>query len=468
MRKLQVISLLLLAAASVRDARAEPSEIVPASKRTKLLAQWEQLKYGMFIHYGMSTFTGDYRTSENSASAVYAPTALDVRQWVRTARRAGMKYAVLTAKHTLGHCLWDSEGYDYDVATSTDKTDVVAEFIASCRAESIKPGIYYCILDIHNEGGSELKWQAAVEPEYEERIKRHLTELHTKYPDIFEQWIDIPHKLSPRQRWDIYRLVKKLNPDCLVIMNAAFKDGTDIPQGAWPTDLTNGEKTLPPPAGHNPVRYIDGKEYYVPMEVCETVTANWFWHPSDKPRAVRHLYYLYCESTRRGANFLLNVSPDTTGQIPADQVKVLLELKKMIDGPTTFRPSIITGAKLKASNVFQNQTQYGPQYAADNRWDTRWATDAGLKSAWLEIDLQEPKTFDSIIISEGWDRIRKFQLQYQKDGKWQTLLEGALVGPDYQKQFKPVTARCVRLNVIESTDGPTLWEFQLLAPERSN
>ncbi len=465
MRKLQAVSLFLIAVVLARDVYAEQSVIAPAPRRTKLLAQWEKLEYGMFIHYGMSTFTGDYRTNKNSAPTVYAPTNLDVRQWIRTARRAGMKYAVLTAKHTLGHCLWDSKDYQYDVASSTDKTDVVAEFMAACRAESIKPGIYYCVLDIHNEGGSELKWQAAVQPEYHARIKRHLTELHTKYTDIFEQWIDIPHKLSPRQRWDIYRLVKKLNPDCLVIMNAGFRDGAEISQGAWPTDLTDGEKTLPPASGHDPVKEIDGKKYYIPMEVCDTVTANWFWHQTDKPRSVRHLYYLYSESLRRGANFLLNVSPDTTGRIPSDQVNTLMALKKMIDNPESFRPSLVTGAELKASNVFGNQGQYAPQNAADNSWDTRWATDAGLKNAWLEIDLKKPGIFDSVLISEGWDRIRKFQLQYKKQGKWQTFLEGTRIGPDYQRKFKPVTAQYVRLNVIESTDGPTLWEFQLLAPE---
>ena len=206
-------------------------------------------------------------------------------------------------------------------------------------------------------------------------------------------------------------------------------------------------------------------KYYIPMEVCDTVTENWFWHPTDRPRSLRYLYYLYSESLRRGANFLLNVSPDKTGQIPTEQVNALLELKNMIDDPKSFRPSIVAGAKIKASNVFQNQNQYGPQKAVDNRWDTRWATDAGLKNVWLEIDLQENKTFNGVIISEGWDRIRKFQLQYKKKDKWLTFLDGTLVGTDYERQFKPVTARYVRLNIIESTDGPTIWEFQLLAPD---
>lgn len=467
MRKMQTILSLLTMASVGWSARAAEHSIAPADKRTELLAEWEELKYGMFIHYGMSTFTGDYRTSKNSASRVYAPSDLDVRQWIRTARRAGMKYAVLTAKHTLGHCLWDSDDYDcdYDVAASTDTTDVVAEFMAACRAESIKPGIYYCVLDIHNEGGTELKWKAPVGPEYEALIKRHLTELHTNHPNIFEQWIDIPSKLSVRQRWDIYRLVKKLNPDCLVIMNAGFRDGTDIPEGAWPTDLTDGERTLPPPAGHNPIKTIDGRQYYIPMEICDTATPNWFWHPTDKARSVRHLSNLYFESLGRGANLLLNVSPDTTGQIPADQVNVLMELKERIDDPQAFRPSITTEAEVKASNVFQGQDQYQPQKAVDGNWTTRWATDAGVKSAWLEIDLRQTKTFDTVIIAEGWDRIRRFRLQHKSQGNWQTFLEGTRIGSDYERQFAPVTARYVRLDILESTDGPTLWEFQLIAPQ---
>ena len=434
---------------------------IPSSRQTNLLRRWQELKFGMFIHYGLSTFTGDWQTNKNASPAAYAPSNLNVRQWVRTARSAGMKYAVLTAKHTLGHCLWDSSDYTYDVAAGTDKTDVIDAFIRNCRAEGIKPGLYYCILDIYNEGGSTLKWKADVKPDYLKQIKKHLTELHTKYPDIFEQWIDIPHKLSSAQRWEIYRLVKKLNPDCLVIMNAAFRDGVEIFEGAWPTDLANGEVTLPPESGHQPIKLVQGKQYYIPMEVCDTLTGKWFWHPGDRPRPPRHLYYLYSESIRRGANILLNVSPDRTGRIPDDQVKALMQLKEFIDNPTRNRPSVIKGAKAGASNVFQNDSQYSSNMALDNKWNTRWATDAKLTSAWLEVILPEPKTFNTLLISEGWDRIRKFQLQCERKGQWQTIVEGSLVGSHYSQQFDPVTASHLRLNITEATDGPTIWEFQL-------
>jgi len=112
---------------------------MPASQRTARLAEWEGLKYGMFLHFGISTFEGAEHSRGQAPSTTYAPTQLDVRQWIQTARQAGMKYAVLTAKHVGGHCLWDSSNYDYDVATSGDKTDVVAEFMKACKEEDIKP-----------------------------------------------------------------------------------------------------------------------------------------------------------------------------------------------------------------------------------------------------------------------------------------------------------------------------------------
>src|SRR4051812_43295333 len=101
------------------------------------LRKWEVLGYGMFIHFGMSTFVGQELPSGNEPSSTYAPTQLDVDQWVQVARDAGMKYAVLTAKHVAGHCLWPSKFTDYDVETSASKTDVVGEFVRACEKHGL-------------------------------------------------------------------------------------------------------------------------------------------------------------------------------------------------------------------------------------------------------------------------------------------------------------------------------------------
>src|SRR5579872_4138809 len=115
----------------------------PASHRTSALAQYERLRFGVSYHFSMNTFTGnDYETGSVPAST-YKPTHLDVRQWIRVARDLGAHYAVLTAKHMSGFCLWDSKNYDYDVAASGNQTDVVAAFMAACHEYGLPPAFTY-------------------------------------------------------------------------------------------------------------------------------------------------------------------------------------------------------------------------------------------------------------------------------------------------------------------------------------
>lgn len=436
--------------------------LAQAQAQTPELKAWESLKYGMFIHYGMSTFDQTEINEGKSAPSVYNPTNLDVRQWVHTAKRAGMKYAVLTAKHTAGFCLWPSG--DYDVTQSPVKTDVVGAFMAACKAEGIKPGIYYCIMDGHNEGG--VKWDAPVSDSYFALIEKHLTQLHTRYPGIFEQWLDIPGKLTPVQRRSLYDLVHKLSPHCLVLMNVSIwtKPGTTMPPGAWPTDLAVGERNAPP-AGHNPLMTVEGKTYYLPLEVCDTLEENWFWVRGDSPRSVRRLSRIWDATVGRRANLLLDVPPDTTGRIPANSVSRLMELKRWIDHPKPWPESLTKGKTATASNVYHGDPQWGPDRAVDDNDGSRWACDDDQHSAWLEVDLGLEQTFCEAYISEAFpNRVQSFELQRQVGSQWETFYRGKTIGADQQVRFKPVRAQKVRLNVLDSTVGPTIWEFQLFAP----
>ncbi len=129
--------------------------------------------------------------------------------------------------------------------------------------------------------------------------------------------------------------------------------------------------------------------------------------------------------------------------------------------------SLTTGAKASASNTFQNQAEFGPDKAVDGRRDTRWATDAGTKSAWLELDLGQPKTFSRAVIRQAFpelNRVRKFAIEYWRDGKWIAVYQGGSPGARFAAKFQPITARHVRLDITEATDGPTISEFQLFAP----
>jgi alpha-L-fucosidase len=126
--------------------------------------------------------------------------------------------------------------------------------------------------------------------------------------------------------------------------------------------------------------------------------------------------------------------------------------------------SLASGKKATASNVFQGMAEYAADKAFDDDSDTRWATDSGTKSAWLEVDLGKPATIGRAVIEQAFPelkRVRKFAIEYWLDGQWKPCYRGENLGAALDVSFRPVTARRVRLNVTEATDGPTIWEFQL-------
>lgn len=104
-----------------------------------------------------------------------------MRQWIRVAHDLGAKYAILVAKYISGSCLWPAKGYDYSVANSGNKTDVVRAFVDACNEYGLKAGFYYCILDPHNEGTFEkFDWDSLIPDHVFEIVKRQVAELHQR------------------------------------------------------------------------------------------------------------------------------------------------------------------------------------------------------------------------------------------------------------------------------------------------
>jgi alpha-L-fucosidase len=130
--------------------------------------------------------------------------------------------------------------------------------------------------------------------------------------------------------------------------------------------------------------------------------------------------------------------------------------------------AVSTGKPGAASNVYRNMvTQYGPEKALDDDPDTRWATDYGTHEAWLEVDLGAPQTIDRAMISEAYaHRVQKFELQAQEGDGWKTFAQGNRIGDECLLRFDPVTVQVVRLNILKASEGPTIWEFQLLPVEK--
>ncbi|NQT39346.1 MAG: alpha-L-fucosidase, partial [Planctomycetes bacterium] len=120
--------------------------------------------------------------------------------------------------------------------------------------------------------------------------------------------------------------------------------------------------------------------------------------------------------------------------------------------------SLARGRKATASNVFENDKTYAPGHAVDDDPNTRWGCDYGTKSAWLDVDLGEEKTFDRAWISEPYDRVQKFELQAKRGDTWETFHSGTTIGEGLSVKFAPTVAQHVRLNLLETTDGPSIWE----------
>ena len=311
----------------------------------KKLQTWETWGYGLFVSFGMSTFTEKEKASPDSPPSLYAPDKLDVDQWICVARDAGMKYAVLTAKHHCGHCLWPSKHTDYTVANSTDKTDVVEKFVDACRKRGIKPGLYYCSDDSHHRfGGDYAEWDWAMSsfpkgkfekfPPYSSSLYQtfqtaQVTELLTNYGPIAETWIDIPGILGRGYRTFLYNHIAQLQPGTVIMMNSGFGDGSNYRVDyACPSDLIAIERDLPPKTGHKKYRMIEGKEYYLPAEVCDPIGKNWFYVSSDKPKPDAELLNQYQSCRQRAANLLLSVPPDKHGLFPKESIQALMRLKK--------------------------------------------------------------------------------------------------------------------------------------------
>ena len=296
----------------------------------------------MFIHFGLATFSQDEFADRQADINLYAPTDLNPDQWIEVAAEAGMKYAVLTARHQQGHCLWPSRFTDFTVVNSPNTRDVVAEFVTSCRARGIQPGLYYLL-------GWELKHQSQLAPHsYANFLAHQIEELLTTYGPIFVMWFDIPFDLGPDSQailQRLYDLVKEIQPDCLVMLNSSEWDGCSIRRrqssynfkeidgplvDIWPADLINGERTPPAESGHKPNVAYNGQTYYLPMETCDTLSKYWFHIDGDTLKTTEQLLELFQSTVGRGGNLLLDVPPDRSGRISEESRQALLNLKRAI------------------------------------------------------------------------------------------------------------------------------------------
>jgi len=307
---------------------------------TKHQADFLQLKYGMFLHFGPNTLEGEgWGSGKFPARDVVFP-KLDPNQWADMAAEAGMKYGVLTAKHHEGFCLWPSRHTEYCVKNSPGQPDIIGRFVEAFRKAGLKTGIYYSLWDkncpVYDD--DEL---------YAQYMMNQLTELLTNYGEIVCIWFDgMWDKDHPTREWAydpawetdpsaglghgerwrwpaVYRHVHRLQDNCLVTINSS-SDRPGLVKYP-PVDYRSCEqldfifqgKRFEPhfdPVYTNP----DGSQIQLPLEISCSLPPQWFcleklfyFHPS-----VDAICGWHKTARDHNANLLLNVGPDKSGRVP--------------------------------------------------------------------------------------------------------------------------------------------------------
>lgn len=313
------------------------------------LRQWRALEYGMFIHFGMNTYSPDPPPNDNIAwpLSLYRPEQLDVDEWIRVARDAGMRYAMLTTRHNTGFCLWPTKQHDYHVGESDFPTDVVDAFVNACHKYKIKPAFYLNAFDRNHMHGSTRKsevlppFEPYITQAYLDFMKGTIDELLTQYGDVEEFWIDGAMQMGAYGRREIYSHIAARQPNTVIAMNMAFlTEGVSlkIKDAAWPTDVMAIEQSPPPYATRGERWYHiappeaggEARDYFIPTESSfypATKCSHWWFGGQERqPYSQLELLALRLLCRERNTNCVFNIAPTPAGRVHPRMEKALLNL----------------------------------------------------------------------------------------------------------------------------------------------
>lgn len=297
---------------------------------------WQRDELAMFLHFGVNTFSDREWGDGKEDPAIFAPTNLDARVWAKTAKAAGFKALILTAKHHDGFCLWPSRTTRHSVVSSPwrgGRGDLVREFVDACRAEGLKPGLYLSPWDRNNPlyGDS---------PRYNDLYIDQLRELLQNYGEIHEVWFDGANGEGPngkKQEYDWPRVwgeVRRLQPKAVMFSDAGPDVrwcGNESGSAGDPNWSTVDPDIVKVPGVSGPGvndalqhGHMNGSVWR-PAEADTSIRPGWFHHPAEDGRvkSVDTLVNLYFRSVGRNSKLLLNVPPTKDGVLHPTDVERL-------------------------------------------------------------------------------------------------------------------------------------------------
>ena len=502
---------------------SDDSSATIAEKAAKVLprpnqTEWMRLERTFFIHFGPNTFRGVEWGTGREDPSIFNPTELNADQWVRAIKESGGKMVVLVCKHHDGFNLWPTRYSNHSVAASPwrgGKGSVVREVAEAARKYGVELGVYLSPADLYQlrtnptnpngyYGNESEKLRSAIPTDpasfktnpskpraptagfksltyqvddYNRYFLNELYELLTEYGPIREVWFDganpdpSVHEDYDYAAW--YDLIRQLQPQAMI-----FGKGPDarwvgnesgigrttewsvVPLSSspdtfrWP-DMT--AQDLGSLSKLTPGSYL----WWFPAETNVPILHGWFWAPRKPTRSAAELVDIYYQSVGRNGNWLLNLSPDTRGLIPDNQLAQLRLMAQVVD--ETFAKDLAVGGRVTADNA--NQANHA-SLALDGSLDTWWEAAPGKRTATLTLKLPKAVTFDVISLQEAVDhrgqRIESFSVDVWDGSTWKTMDQQTTVGHKRLLRWSsPVSTDQVRIRITGSRLEPTLAEIGL-------
>jgi alpha-L-fucosidase len=332
---------------------AEAQQYTPTKENLDTRHQFQDNKYGMFIHWGLSSTLGDGEWVMNNRNIkvvdytrllrAFNPVDFDAAKWVATAKNAGMKYIVFITRHHDGFSNWDTKQSDWKITNTPYGKDVLKMLAEECKKQGIKLGLYYSTLDWYRNdypretgrtGKGTGRTGSSNYASYLQFMKNQLTELLTNYGEIMCIWFDghwdqtNPEGHADRTSridWkydEIYGLIHKLQPQCMIGNNHHL---SPIPG----EDFQMFERDLP---GENKsgLSFQKASEE-VPLESCETINGSWGYNITDRRyKTSTEVIHLLVGAAGRNSNLLLNVGPMPSGEIQPEFTDTLAAAGKWL------------------------------------------------------------------------------------------------------------------------------------------
>ena len=457
---------------------APPKPIGPLPSERQLA--WHELEYYAFIHFNMNTFTNMEWGTGGESPKQFNPTELDTRQWAKTAKDAGMKGIIITAKHHDGFCLWPTKTTEHSVKNSPWKNgqgDLLKELSEACKEYGLKMGVYLSPWDRnHVDYGK---------PEYVADFHEQLRELLTNYGDIFEVWFDGANggsgyyggadetrKIDNKTyyQWDkTEAIVRKLQPNAVI-----FSDGgPDVRwvgnEDGWANEtnwsVMRRDEIYPGWPRYKELRsgHEDGT-HWLPAEVDVSIRPGWYYHPAEdhQVKTLPHLLDIYYNSVGRNASFLLNLPVDGRGLVHEMDVKQLMALQQQLD--KDFAIDLAQGEKVIASDERGNSSKFEAENVNDGNSETYWATNDNVTKAIITIEFEQPTEVNRILLQEYirlGQRVKTFVIEAEVGGEWIEIDGQTTIGYKRILRFDMVKASKIRVNFLSAKAPLAISNIQL-------